>query len=61
MYCIKVLGKLSTLKRATLSILFFNITISADTAWRQRKKNRTDLFEEYFKEGNLFMKEGVIM
>ena len=42
-----------------LSILFLNITISVDTAWK--KKNGTDLFEQYFKEGNLYMREGVVM
>ena len=45
-------GKLSTLKRPTLSILLLNI---------KRKRNGTDLFEEYSKKGNLNMREGVIM
>ena len=41
-------GKLSTLKRATLSILFLSITISADTACKKKKRHGNDLFEQYF-------------
>ena len=42
-----------------LSILLLNITIPADTVWRKRKRknNGTDLFEQYFKEGKLYMTE----
>ena len=53
-------GKLSVLRRSTLFILLLNITISFDTCTllslpvqseRREKKNETDLFEQYVKEG----------
>ena len=45
--------------KAALSMLFLKMTVYIDTAWR--KKNEIDIFEQYFKERNIYMREGVIM